>query len=198
MAALEARFTLRERTSALCRNMLWGMMTAPTVPTACCTVCGGTCGMARPSAISPMCGPAMPHTVAKHTSMVNSSPANTASNLRTPMRSSSMRKKESTPVMSTPPHSGMTPCDSSEMAMDEPSSTWTSEPMMAISMASQVMKRRYHGYSSRQMRASCLPVTTPTRAARICRSHPSAVLHSRTQLCTRETGCTSVLKPNPS
>lgn len=187
--------------------MLCGMMTAPSMPTACSSARSGMVGMARPCTrrgsrepgwaggrnasaracprmltltISPPSGPIMPKTMKKVVAMVKMSAAKKASSLRTPRRSSSRKVKVSVPVMSTPSQSGRP--KSSFSAMAEPTTSWMSLPMMAISVMIHSTSDTGRGYSSRHSVARSRPLTTPSRAAITCSTRPNSVDQNSTQI----------------
>ena len=180
-SARSPRANVRLSTSALCRNKLCGITTAPRSEMAMNSALGSRMtGATVPATTSPPSPP--PSRLICATKQMDITPTSApmnASSLRTPKLCSPRNSSVESDVMPTPQAVGKPKISFSASAV--PITSGMSLATMASSVATHSAYRTRGGYSSRITRARCHPVASAKRTHMACTNRPAIVAQSNTQ-----------------
>mmetsp|Transcript_1208 Transcript_1208/g.4808 ORF Transcript_1208/g.4808 Transcript_1208/m.4808 type:complete len:234 (+) Transcript_1208:3744-4445(+) len=180
-SARSPRENVRLNTSALCRNKLCGITTAPRSEMAMNNALGSLMtGATMPTITSPPSPP--PRRLICATKQIDMTPTSApmnASSLRTPKLCSPKNSSVESEVTPTPQAVGRPKISFSARAV--PITSGMSLATMASSVATQSAYRTRGGYSSRITRAKCHPVASARRTHMACTNSPASVAQSNTQ-----------------
>mmetsp|Transcript_28502 Transcript_28502/g.58779 ORF Transcript_28502/g.58779 Transcript_28502/m.58779 type:complete len:208 (-) Transcript_28502:355-978(-) len=165
--------TTRLCTRAECKNRLCGMITQPTIPTTCCMAEGGSHGTSRPSATAMLSGQILAYKRPMDKAKIRISTPKNSSSGRVPRRSKKRKMKAAKAVINTPTVRGIP--KSSSRPMEQPITSWMSEPTIASSVSIQRSCRSGNSKASRQCSAKWRFVAQPSRAASSCIPRPMNV-----------------------